>query len=79
MVEKHKCPVCENPIELTEGAKEGKRVTCPNCFAQLAWHKHKGKFFLACPTCKEAAFDPMNCEECDRRIEKRKLLEEGRL
>ena len=79
MVEKHKCPVCENQIELTEGAKEGKRITCPHCFAQLAWHKHKGKFFLACPTCREEIFDPMNCEECERRIEKRKLLEEGRL
>lgn len=74
-----KCPICENVIELEEKTPIGQRVTCPNCFAQLALRKHKRKMILTCPTCKEEIFDPQNCEECDHRAEKRKLLDEGRL
>lgn len=73
------CPVCENEIEISEGAKEGKRLTCQNCFAQLALYKYKGKKLLACAFCKEPLFDPEQCEGCERRREKKKIIEEGRL
>ena len=74
-----KCPVCEYPIELPATARAGKRVTCPDCFAQMALFKHKGKALLGCALCKEPVFDPKNCEECERRRDKKKILEEGAL
>lgn len=74
-----KCPICDYEIDLSDDIKPGDRITCPNCFAQLAFHHHRKKTFLACPTCKEEIFDPANCEDCDRRTEKKKLLNEGRL
>lgn len=73
------CPICESPIELDDSTKLGDRLTCPACSAQLALYKHKKNLFLTCPTCKEEVFDPANCEDCDRRKEKKKLLDEGRL
>lgn len=73
------CPICENAIELPDNPKEKQRVTCPNCFAQLALYKHKGKHVLGCAICKEPLFDPANCGDCERRREKKKILEEGTL
>jgi len=73
------CPVCENEIEIPKEAKEGKRLTCQNCFAQLALYKYKGEKLLACAFCKEPLFDPEQCEGCERRREKKKIIEEGRL
>ena len=75
----YQCPICEGPIELDEKTQVDQRLTCPNCFAQLALRKHKHRLVLTCPTCKEEVFDPQNCEECSRRAEKKKLLDEGRL
>ena len=74
-----KCPVCEYKIELPDMIRAGKRVTCPNCFAQMAVFKHKGNYVLGCALCKEPVFDPTNCEECERRREKKKILEVGEL
>jgi len=73
------CPVCENFIEVSDQAKAGERITCPNCFAQLVVHHKKGKIVLGCAICKEPVFDPANCDECERRRERKALLEEGRL
>ncbi|MFH1683747.1 MAG: hypothetical protein ABIA67_02560 [Candidatus Margulisiibacteriota bacterium] len=73
------CPVCEGPIEIPDSAKIGDRLTCPNCFAQLALYKHKKEQIIGCAICKEAVFNPENCEDCTRREEKKRLLEEGRL
>jgi primosomal protein N' len=72
-----KCPVCEYKIELPDNIRSGKRITCPNCFAQMALFKYKGKPVLGCALCKDPVFDPGNCEECERRREKKKILEEG--
>jgi len=74
-----KCPICETKIELSGDEKPGKRVTCANCFAQLALFKHKGKFMLGCAICKNPLFDPGNCEDCERRREKKRILEAGEL
>ncbi len=74
-----KCPICENTIEIAADLKAGSRLTCPNCFAQLGLHGHGNGLYLACPICKESVFDPANCELCERRQDKRALLEEGRL
>jgi len=73
------CPICEARIQVPDQVKKGERITCPNCFAQLGAHKQRGKIILACAFCKEPVFDPVNCDECERRHEKRKILEEGRL
>jgi hypothetical protein len=73
------CPICENPLELPARAKEKERLTCPNCFAQLALYKHDGKYVLGCAMCAEPLFDPGNCGDCERRREKRRILEDGRL
>jgi hypothetical protein len=75
----YKCPICDSEIELADDTRPGERLTCPNCYTQLALRKHRGKLILTCPTCKEEVFDPQNCEECDRRMDKKKLLDEGRL
>ncbi len=74
-----RCPICEANIDFSENAKAGERVSCPNCYAQLALYKHKGKWVVGCAFCKEPIFDPARCLECERRHERRKLLEEGRL
>jgi hypothetical protein len=73
------CNVCEFKIELSDKAKIGERVTCPNCFAQLGLYKYKGKFVLGCAICKEAVFDPNVCAVCERNRERKALLEEGKL
>jgi len=73
------CPICEHPIEIADTGKAGKRVTCQNCFAQLALFKHDGQYLLGCAVCKEPVFDPGNCGDCERRRERKTLLEEGRL
>ena len=75
----HKCPICESEIEVADNAKTGDRFTCPGCFAQLALYRHKHKIIIGCAICKEAVFNPENCEDCTRRQEKKKFLEEGRL
>ena len=72
-----KCPICEHPLELPDNIKEGARITCLNCYAQLGVHMHKGKVVLGCPMCKESIFDPTNCDVCERRQEKRNLYQEG--
>ena len=76
---KLQCNVCETMVEIPKNAKTGDRITCPNCFAQLGLYKVKDKFFLGCAICKDAVFDPSACGECERRREKKAILEEGRL
>lgn len=74
------CPICETGIEIPDKTKGGERLTCPNCFAQLALYKRRGKLVFGCAYCKERVFDPAACDECERRHEKRRqLIEEGRL
>ena len=73
------CPICESAIEIPDSAKTGERITCLNCYSQLALYKHKGKHVIGCAVCKESIFDPQNCGDCERRRDKKKLLEEGRL
>ncbi|MFA6431951.1 MAG: hypothetical protein WCV91_06215 [Candidatus Margulisiibacteriota bacterium] len=73
------CPVCDNPIELPEKPKEKERVTCNFCYTQLAIFKHKGEYILACAVCKDRVFEPGNCGECERRHERKRILEEGKL
>ncbi len=75
----YKCPICDNDIGIPEETKTGERLTCPHCFAQLALHKHKRELLFACAICKEPVFDPNQCSECERRREKKQILEEGRL
>jgi len=75
-----KCPICESEIELPDKPKVGGRITCSNCYAQLALRKHGGKLMFGCAYCNEPVFDPAACDECERRHErKRQLIEEGRL
>lgn len=74
-----KCPICEAKIEIPADARPGRRVTCANCFAQLALFSHQGKSILGCAICKEPVFDPANCEDCERRREKKRILEAGEL
>ena len=78
-MKKFSCPVCEFEIELSDKTGEKVRVTCPGCSAQLGLFKQGDKFILGCALCKEPVFDPSNCEECERRREKHKLIEEGRI
>lgn len=73
------CPICENKIELHHHPKNGERITCPNCFSQLAFYEHNHNISIGCAMCKESIFDPSGCGECERRNEKKRLLEEGRL
>lgn len=73
------CNICETTIDIPNKAKSGERITCPNCFAQLALYKIKGKFVLGCAICKEVVFDPDNCARCERNRERKALLEEGKL
>ncbi|MBN3033678.1 MAG: hypothetical protein JW873_06250 [Candidatus Saganbacteria bacterium] len=73
------CPICEFNFEVPDSTKPKARITCPNCFAQLALHDHKGKKVLACAICKNPIFDPAECGDCERRREKRTILEEGKL
>ena len=74
-----KCNICETDIDLPDNPKPGHRITCSNCFAQLALYKVKGKYVIGCALCKEPKFDPSNCGDCERRREKKTILEEGRL
>jgi primosomal protein N' len=74
-----KCPVCEFKIELPAKGQAGERITCTNCFAQMALYNHKGKLILGCALCKEPMFDPANCEECERRRERKKIIDGGEL
>jgi primosomal protein N' len=71
------CPICENKIDLPDAIKPKERITCPNCFAQLALHNVNGKLILGCAICKEPQFDPANCGDCETRREKKKILTEG--
>lgn len=73
------CPICEAKIDLPGSVKKKERVTCPNCFAQLQVYEHRGKFVLGCALCGEPTFDPTRCDDCERRREKKTLLEEGKL
>jgi hypothetical protein len=75
----YQCPICDNNIEVHDHTKPGERITCPHCFAQLALHKHKGQLVFACAICREPVFDPSQCAECERRRERKLILEEGRL
>ncbi len=74
-----KCNVCETEIEIPNNAKQGLRITCPNCFAQLGLYKIKGGFFLGCAICKDVIFDPNACARCERNREKKAILEKGEL
>jgi hypothetical protein len=73
------CHICETAFEIPASAKPGDRLTCTNCFAQLGLHKVGGKFYLGCPMCKEEIFTSKACGDCERRREKKTLLEEGKL
>ncbi len=79
MQKEMQCPICEHPIQIPETEKERTRITCPHCFAQLGLRKHKGEWILGCAFCKEPTFDPGDCDECERRHEKKKLIEDGKL
>jgi len=76
---KLQCNICETKIEIPANAKHGDRITCPNCFAQLGLYRVKGKLYIGCAICKESVFDPAGCEACERRREKKLIIEEGRL
>lgn len=70
---KFKCPVCEHEIQLQEGTKDGDRITCPNCFAQLAIKIEEGRKKLKCALCanpKLADCKP-DCERRQTEIERR--------
>jgi hypothetical protein len=71
------CPICETKIDLPKGKIEGKRITCQNCFAQLVLFKNKDQVMAGCAFCKEPVFTPEQCEACERRREKKKIIEEG--
>jgi len=74
------CPICEHSFDIPSQTKPHDRITCPNCFAQLALHHHKGQLVLACALCKNPIFDPEECGDCERRREKKKaIIEEGKL
>lgn len=73
------CNICEGKIDVPENTKSGTRITCPHCFAQLGIYKVKGELVVGCALCKEAVFDPTSCGECERRREKRTIIEEGKL
>ncbi|MFH1386426.1 MAG: hypothetical protein ABIH50_02015 [bacterium] len=77
------CPICEYMIEIVNTVekkkKQKERITCPNCFAQLGLFQHEGKYVLACALCQELVFDPGNCGDCERRREKKRIIEEGKL
>jgi len=74
------CPICETVFEIPQGTKLKERLTCPNCFAQLALYEHKGKKVLACALCKNPNFDPEECGDCERRREKKEaIIKEGKL
>ena len=60
------CPVCDAQVELSKHAKLNDRVTCSNCYAQLAFKKIKGKLKLRCSLCLD---DHAVCnEDCERRM-----------
>lgn len=60
-----KCTVCENEFELPHGTKDGDRVTCPNCFAQLMVVIDEGKKQLRCAICSNPLIKecPVDCEK----------------
>ncbi len=63
---KIRCTVCEHEIELVKDSKEGDRVTCPNCFAQLMLKIEDGKKELKCAVCSNPMLN--NCPpDCERR------------
>jgi len=65
---KLKCNVCEHEIEVS-GMKEGRRLTCPNCFAQLAVNIINGKKVLRCAICRKGEIE---CSaDCEIRFSKR--------
>lgn len=65
---KLKCNICEHEIDVS-GMKEGQRLTCPNCFAQLAVRITNGKKALRCAICK---LDEVECTpDCEVRFKKR--------
>ncbi len=79
-MKKMTCPICETKIDLPDNTKIGERLTCPNCFAQLALYKHQGKDVLACALCKNPTFDAAECGDCERRREKKAaIIKEGEL
>lgn len=74
-----KCNICEGDIDVPDDTKPGTRITCPHCFSQLGLYKVKSKFVVGCALCKEPVFDPTACGECERRREKKSIIEEGKL
>lgn len=60
------CPVCDKLIELSGTTKLNDRVTCPNCYAQLAFKKRKSQLELRCSLCPEG--HSVCSEECERRM-----------
>ncbi len=75
----YQCPICETNNEVSDSAKKGERITCMGCSAQLSLYKYKGKLIIACALCDKPTFDPVNCDECERRHELKKLYKEGEL
>ncbi len=70
------CPICDTKIKLSKKTKLNDRVTCPNCYAQLAFKKLKGRLELRCSLCP---YGHAECdEECERRmshLKQKELLE----
>ncbi len=68
--QKIKCTVCEYDIELPLEIKDGERVTCPNCFAQLKITVTNGRKLLRCAVCSNTMLD--SCPgDCERRLSER--------
>jgi len=65
---KLKCKVCEHEIDAA-GMKEGQRLSCPNCFAQLAIYIIKGKKALRCAICKKGELECTS--DCEVKMTKR--------
>jgi len=70
---KLKCTVCEHEIDVPHSAKDGERITCPNCFAQLMIKIEEGKKTLKCAICNNPLLNicPQDCERKHLEKEKR--------
>gem|GEM_PF-4069074 len=60
------CPICDAEVILDEKSKLNDRITCTNCYAQLAFKKVRNKLELRCSLCPN---DHKEClDDCERRI-----------
>jgi len=64
-----RCPICDSTFEVSDKTKEGTRITCPNCFAQLKLRKKKGGGWIApCALCGKEIIDFVHCEDCEKKL-----------